>query len=79
MRWLDSITNSMDLKFEQTLGNNEGWASGILQSMVLQRVKHDLATEGLQALICLILPFPLVWTDNLCQRELYVLFYKFYI
>ena len=55
MRWLDSITNSMDLKFEQTLGNNEGWASGILQSMVLQRVKHDLATEGLQALICLIL------------------------
>ena len=41
--------------------------------MVLQRVKYDLATEGLQALICLILPFPFVWTDNLCQRELYVL------
>ena len=36
MTWLDSITNSMNLKFEQTLGNNEGWVSGILQSMALQ-------------------------------------------
>ena len=23
MRWLDSITNSMDYEFEQTLGDNE--------------------------------------------------------
>ena len=36
MTWLDSITNSMNLKFEQTLGNNEGWVSGILQSTALQ-------------------------------------------
>ena len=36
MTWLDSITNSMNLKFEQTLGNNEGWVSGRLQSTALQ-------------------------------------------
>ena len=29
-------------EFEQTLGDNEGQGSGVLQSMGLQRVGHDL-------------------------------------
>ena len=36
IRWLDSITNSMDMNLSK---------HGLLQSMGLQRVGHDLATE----------------------------------
>ena len=39
MRLLDGITNAME--FEQTLRDK----AGMLQSMGLQRVEHDLATE----------------------------------
>ena len=43
IRWLDSITDSMDMN----LSNSERWwrKPGLLQSMRLQRVGHDLATE----------------------------------
>ena len=45
MRWLDGITDSMDM-FEQTTGDGEGQGRlGMLQSMVSQRVRHNLATE----------------------------------
>ena len=44
MRWLDSIADSVDMN----LTNSRRWwkaeESGVLQSMGLQRVRHDLAT-----------------------------------
>ena len=45
MRWLDGITDLMDMN----LSNSESWwwteKSGMLQSMGLQRVGHDWAAE----------------------------------
>ena len=45
MRWLDTITNSMDMNLSklQKIAKEEG--PGVLQSMVSQRVRHNLATE----------------------------------
>ena len=46
MRWLDGITRLNGHEFEQALGVGEGQGSlGVLQSMGLQRVRHDLVTE----------------------------------
>ena len=45
VRWLDSITNSMDMNLRKT---RKYWRTGepaLLLSMELQRVGHDLATE----------------------------------
>ena len=47
MRWLDGITDSMDMslnKFQEML-EDRGAAGGMLQSKGLQRIGHDLATE----------------------------------
>ena len=46
MRWLDSITDSMDLSLSKLF--RSGWWTGrpgVLQSMGSQRVGHDWATE----------------------------------
>ena len=45
MRWLDGITNSMDMSVPklQELWRTE--SPGVLQSIELQRVRHDLATD----------------------------------
>ena len=46
MRWLDSITDSMDMglnKLWEMVKDREGWC--VLQSMMSPRVGRDLATE----------------------------------
>ena len=45
MKWLDTITNSKDMNLSklQKIAKEEG--PGVLQSMVSQRVRHNLATE----------------------------------
>ena len=49
--------------FEQTLGDGEGQGKpGVLQSMGLQRVNHDLATEQKQS-ESISRPFPGPWKD----------------
>ena len=45
VRWLDGITDTMDMSFGKLQETVKTRKPGVLQSMGLQRVRHDLATE----------------------------------
>ena len=55
IRWLDSITDTMDMNFLQTVGDSEG--QGSLECCITwdQRVRDNLATEQQQHHHCLVL------------------------
>ena len=46
MRWLDSITNSMDINLSKLQEIVEDRGAGVLQSLSSQRVVYDLVTNG---------------------------------
>ena len=49
MRWLDSMTDSMDINLSKLLKIVKYREHGVLQSMVSQRVRHDLVREQKQS------------------------------
>ena len=44
MRWLDGITNSIDMKFSKPWEMMKDGKCGVLQSMGSQRVRHNKET-----------------------------------
>ena len=45
MRWLDSVTDSVDMNLSELQEMMKTGEPGMLQSMRLQRIRHDLVTE----------------------------------
>ena len=61
MRWLDIITDSMDMNSSRLWEIVEDRGPGVLQSMRLQRVRHDTATEQQQHTILNIIIYHMVY------------------
>ena len=45
MRWLNSITDSVDMNLRKTPGDSEGQGSLVCSSSWGQSIKHDLVTD----------------------------------
>ena len=62
MRWLDSITNSVDMNLSKLWEIVKEWKPGMLQSMGSQRVRHTLVTEQQQKPL-----YPAQYLSNICS------------
>ena len=60
MRWLDIITDSMDMNLSKLWEIVEARGPGVLQSMRTQKVTHDIVTEQQQHTILNIITYHMV-------------------
>ena len=64
-RWLDGITDTMDMSFEQAPGDAEGQGSLACCSLWGHRVRHDWAIKQQQQLV-----FVSVWSEKQNHKQL---------